>query len=156
MNILVVGGMFHPMRTGTAFYMQNIALALQKRGHRITVVTLGKTFSHETEAGLDVYRLPAVKLPMAGFFKHFQLCAMNPLNWLRLTRIGREARADAVLLVNHYLDIAFPAAFAARRLHIPLVCSVGTQLQSLNPRRDRILNVLDRLICGRLVFPSCA
>jgi glycosyltransferase involved in cell wall biosynthesis len=58
--------------------------------------------------------------------------------------------------VNHYLDIAFPAIRAARRCNIPLICSVGTQLQSLDPARDRVLNALDRLICGRLVFPACA
>jgi len=59
------------------------------------------------------------------------------------------------LLVNHYLDIAFPAIAVAWMERIPLVCSVGTQLQSLNPRRNRILNFLDRLVCGRLVFPRC-
>lgn len=155
MNILVVGGMFPPMRTGTAFYTQNLARALQKRGHRVTVVTLGPTRTQGEEEGLRVHRLPAVRLPMAGFFKHYQLCALNPLNWLRLVRIAREAKVEAVLLVNHYLDIAFPATFAAARLGVPLACSVGTQLQSLNPRRDRILNVLDRLICGLLVFPFC-
>jgi glycosyltransferase involved in cell wall biosynthesis len=48
-----------------------------------------------------------------------------------------------------------PAVFTAKWLGIPLACSVGTQLQSLNPRRDRILNVLDRLICGTFVFPFC-
>jgi glycosyltransferase involved in cell wall biosynthesis len=53
------------------------------------------------------------------------------------------------------LDIAFPARLAARLSGIPLVCSVGTQLQSLNPRRNRVLNFLDRMVCGLLVFPGC-
>ncbi|MGX5648641.1 glycosyltransferase family 4 protein [Hydrogenophaga borbori] len=155
MRILVVGGMYPPMRTGTAFYTQNLATELQRQGHAVEIVTLGASPSHAVEDGLSVHRLPAWRLPLAGFFKHYQLCAPNPLNWWRLARIARRFQADAVLLVNHYLDIAFPAAFAAWRVRAPLVCSVGTQLQSLNPRRDRLLNRLDRLICGRGVFPFC-
>ncbi len=155
MNILVVGGMYPPMRTGTAFYTHNLASELQRQGHAVEVVTLGATLSEATENGLRVHRLPAWRLPLAGFFKHYQLCALNPLNWWRLSRIARRFKADAVLLVNHYLDIALPAAFAAWRVGVPLACSVGTQLQSLNPRRDRILNLLDRLICGHVVFPFC-
>jgi glycosyltransferase involved in cell wall biosynthesis len=32
---------------------------------------------------------------------------------------------------------------------------VGTQLQSLNPIRDRVLNFLDKIICGKLVLSGC-
>lgn len=155
MNILIVGGMYPPMRTGTAFYMRNLALALKARGHHITIVTLGADSNDDAE-GLDVRRLPALRMPIAGFFKHFQMCSMFPSNWSRLTCVANETDAEVILLINHYLDIAFPAAFAAHRRHIPLVCSVGTQLQSLNPRRNWLLNVLDRMICGRLVFSFCS
>ena len=151
----MVSGMFPPMRTGTSFYTQNLAQTLQSRGHHVTIVTLGETYSRRTEGGLDVYRLPAIRLPLKGFFKHFRLCSANPSNWSRLMRIARDAHADVIFLVNHYLDIAFPTAWTATRLRIPLICSVGTQLQSLNPRRHRVLNILDWLICGRLVFPFC-
>lgn len=154
MNILVVGGMFPPMRTGTAFYTRNLALALQSHGHKVEVVTLGEPGT-VFEEGLKVHRLAAISMPLAGFFKHFRLCAWNPANWWRLYRIARQSGAEAILLVNHYLDIAFPARFAAWLNRIPLVCSVGTQLQSLNPRRNLILNVLDRLVCGLFVFPGC-
>lgn len=154
MKILVVGGMFPPMRTGTAFYTRNLALALQSQGHQVEVVTLGEAGTL-VEEGLTVYRLSAISLPLAGFFKHLRLCAWNPANWWRMYRIASRSGAEAILLVNHYLDIAFPARFAAWLNRIPLVCSVGTQLQSLNPRRNRILNVLDRLVCGLLVFPGC-
>ena len=150
----MVGGMFPPMRTGTSFYTRNLALALQSHGHQVEVVTLGEVGTTDEE-GLKVHRLVAIGLPLAGFFKHFRMCAWNPINWWRLYRIARNSGAEAILLVNHYLDIAFPARFAAWLNRIPLICSVGTQLQSLNPRRNRILNVLDRLVCGRLVFPGC-
>ncbi len=155
MKILIVGGMFPPMRTGTAFYTRNLAFALQSHGHQVEVVTLGEPGS-VIEEGLRIHRLAAISLPLAGFFKHFRLCAWNPANWWRLYRIARRSGAETILLVNHYLDIAFPARFAAWLNRIPLVCSVGTQLQSLNPRRNRILNLLDRVVCGLMVFPGCA
>ncbi|WP_300063225.1 glycosyltransferase family 4 protein [uncultured Roseobacter sp.] len=161
MKILVVSGMFPPIQTGTAFYARNLAQVFQKQGHEVTVVGL-RTADPVADkavadaAGLKVHRLPAWTLPLAGFFKYFQLSSWNPRNWLRLRRIARESDAHVVLLVNHYLDIAFPAIFAARSIKVPLVCSVGTQLQSLNPRRNKILNILDWIICGRLIFPFCA
>jgi glycosyltransferase involved in cell wall biosynthesis len=143
------------MRTGTAFYTQNIALALKKSGHQVEVVTLGEGGT-SIEDGLTVHRLPAFSLPMKNFFKHFRLCSWNPANWWRLFLIARNSSTEAIFLVNHYLDIAFPAILAAKLNRIPLVCSVGTQLQSLNPRRNLILNVLDHMVCGLLVFPGCA
>lgn len=142
------------MRTGTAFYTRNLAIALQSQGHQVEVVTLGEVGT-DIEDGLTVHRLGAINLPLAGFFKHFRLCAWNPANWWRLCRIAKRSDAEAIILVNHYLDIAFPARFAAWLNRIPLICSVGTQLQSLNPHRNRILNVLDRVVCGLLVFPGC-
>jgi glycosyltransferase involved in cell wall biosynthesis len=153
-NILIVSGMYPPIRTGTAFYTRNLAHALQSHGHQVEVVTLGDAGT-VIEEGLTIHRLAAFGLPLAGFFKHFRLCAWNPANWWRLYRIARYSKAEAILLVNHYLDIAFPASFAAWLNRIPLVCSVGTQLQSLNPYRNRLLNVLDRVVCGLLVFPGC-
>ncbi|MDC1527538.1 glycosyltransferase family 4 protein [Gammaproteobacteria bacterium] len=142
------------MQTGTAFYTRNLALALQHYGHEVEVVTLGSP-SLSQEDRLTVHRLPAFTMPLAGFFKHFRLCAWNPFNWWRFSKIAKTSKAEVILLVNHYLDIAFLSRFAAGKNRIPLVCSVGTQLQSLNPRRNKILNFLDRLFCGFLVFPGC-
>jgi len=153
-RILVAGGMFPPMQTGTAFYTRNLALALQHHGHEVEVITLGSPGLSQ-EDGLKVHRLSAFTMPLAGFFKHFRLCAWNPVNWWRFSKIAKSSKAEVILLVNHYLDIAFLSRFAAGKNRIPLVCSVGTQLQSLNPRRNRILNFLDRLFCGFLVFPGC-
>ena len=154
MKILVVGGMYPPLRTGTAFYTRNLALAMQNLGHQVEIVTLGEAGT-KVEEDLTVHRLKAIDLPLAGFFKHFRVCSWNPINWYRLFKITRNSGAEVILLVNHYLDIVFPARLAAWLNGIPLVVSVGTQLQSLNPRRNRILNVLDRLVCGFLVFPGC-
>jgi glycosyltransferase involved in cell wall biosynthesis len=155
MNLLLVSAMFPPIRTGTSFYSHNLACALADRGHSVTVVTLRNREAAEVNSVVPVHRLPALSVPLPGLFKHFRTASVFPSNYLALARIAREMRAEAVLVVNHYLDIVFPAIFAAWHRHIPLVCSVGTQLQSSRTWRDRMLNRLDRLICGKLVFPFC-
>jgi glycosyltransferase involved in cell wall biosynthesis len=154
MKILIIGGMFPPMRTGTAFYTQNLAKALRKHGHDVEIVTLGNP-DFEIIESINVHRLPALSIPIEGFFKHFRLCAWNPLNWWRLYKITKNTQPEIIILVNHYLDIAFLARFVAKICNLPLVCSVGTQLQSLNPIRDRVLNFLDKIICGKLVLSGC-
>lgn len=151
MNILIVTAMFPPIRTGTSYYSDNLAA----RGHSVTVVTLHNEEEIDDHRRFPVIRLPALHFPLRNFFKHFRISSCFPSNYSRLSRIARETGAEVVLLVNHYLDIAFPAIHAARKSGIPLVCSVGTQLQSPGPGKHRILNILDRLICGRMVFPFC-
>jgi glycosyltransferase involved in cell wall biosynthesis len=156
MNILIVTAMFPPIRTGTSYYSSNLAAALHARGHSVTVVTLRNDDARGDGLAFEVIRLSALHMPVRNYFKHFRVSACFPGNYSAMNRIAREKKADAILLVNHYLDIAFPAIYAARRNRIPLICSVGTQLQSPNPARHRTLNFLDRLICGAMIFPFCA
>ena len=156
MKLLLVSAMFPPIRTGTSFYARNLALALQARGHEVTVVTVENDRPDPERHPFPVHRLPAIHIPGIPFFKHFRVSTAYPGNFRRMRKLCADTGAQAILLVNHYLDIAFPAAHAAKSCGIPLVCSVGTQLQSSEAWRHRLLNVFDRLICGRLLFPSCA
>ncbi len=156
LSLVIVSGMYPPIQTGTAFYARNLARALAQAGHRVRVVALGEVQDSDAAEPFRTDRLAAWPVPLPGFFKHFRIASLLPSNYRRLHAVLHEDRVQAVLLVNHYLDIAFPAVYATRRARVPLVCSVGTQLQSSNPRRNRILGLLDRLICGTLVFPFCA
>lgn len=156
MNILLVTSMFPPIRTGTSFYAKNVANILFERGHQVTVVTLnvdGKV--EDVEYPFPVHRLSSIHFPIRNFFKHFRIASCIPTNYKKICSIARQSSAGVILLINHYQDIAFPAIVAARNCRIPLVCSVGTQIQSDNVFRDRILNFFDRLICGNLIFPFC-
>jgi len=155
MRLIIVCGMYPPIQTGTSYYAKNLAAELQKNGNQIHVVTIGDVGSR-LEDGINVHRIQGIRLPLAGFFKHYQFSAWNLINWWRIIRITRRSKADGILLINHYLDIALLAKFAAWLLRIPLAISVGTQLQSLNSRRDRVLNIMDRLICGNIVLRGCS
>jgi glycosyltransferase involved in cell wall biosynthesis len=155
MNVLIITAMFPPIRTGTSFYSKNLGQALLAAGHSVSVLTLVNRDKQEETYPFPVRRIRALHFPVKNYFKHFRLCSIFPRNYADAIAAAGECRADVILLVNHYLDIAFIAVVVSLLRRIPLVCSVGTQLQSANPRRDRILNVLERLICGRLLFPFC-
>lgn len=155
MNILIVSAMFSPIRTGTSYYTKNIAEGLKKLGHEVTLVTLENQTSDKDEYNFPVFRLPAVKIPLKNYFKHFRISCIYPGNYSKLFKIAQNCQAEVILLVNHYLDIAFPVIYVGKKLHLPIVVVVGTQLYSLNPRRDKILNILDKLICGKLIFNHC-
>lgn len=155
MNVLIVTAMYPPIRTGTSFYSRNLARALANRGHRVRVITVGNRDAIDRSDEHDVVRLRALRFPLKSHFKHLSLTSVFPQSYVRTVRVAREFETDVILLVNHYLDIAFPAVLAARLTGVALVCSVGTQLQSPHPFRHRVLNFFDRLICGRMIFPSC-
>ena len=155
MRILLVTAMFPPVPTGTSFYSKNLAEALRKRGHEVVVVTVTHPQAAEAGCNFPVYRLRALHVPLRKMFNHFRVTSIFPKNYELMKQIARDHHAEVILLVNQYLDIAFPAIFVSRKCGIPLICSVGTQLQSSSPRHHRIFGVFDRLICGNLVFPFC-
>lgn len=155
MNILIVSAMFPPIRTGTSFYSKNIANTLHNLSHKVVVVTVeNKDFANE-EYPFKLYRLKALHINSQNYFKHLRFSSIFISNYIKISKIAKEEKIDCVLLVNHYLDIAFPAIFAAKKIKKPLYISVGTQMQSLNPFKNSILRTMDRLICGRLIFPFC-
>lgn len=153
MNILIVTAMFPPIRTGTSFYSKNLANALHSIGHNVTLVTAKNRQAEEDNYPFKIYRLQSLHINVNSSFKHLRFCSIFPSNYSKLVSLAREHRIEVIILVNHYLDIAFPAIFCSLRLRKPLFISVGTQMQSLNPFRNRILRLLDRIICGRLIFP---
>lgn len=155
MKILIVTAMFPPIRTGTSNYSKNIAETLKDLGHDVTLVTLENELSKKDRYNFPVYRLRATKIPLKNYFKHFRISCIYPGNYSKLYKIAKNCQAEVILLVNHYLDIAFPTIYVAKKLRLPLVVVVATELYSLNPGRDKILNILDKLICGKLIFNHC-
>jgi glycosyltransferase involved in cell wall biosynthesis len=155
MKILIIGSMFPPIQTGTSFHTYNLAKELEKQNHSVKIVTSEYGVDAEVDNELDVLRLSAIRLRIKSYFKHLSFVSHNPINYASVFKQCRLFKPDVIFLVNHYLDIAFIAIFISVCFRLPLVVSIGTQLQSSNPSRHKILNFLDRLICGRLILPFC-
>src|SRR3989442_969073 len=111
MKILLVTAMFPPIATGTSYYAMNLAKILADRKHRVEVVTVKNRHLPEEKYPFPVHRLSAIHLPLKSFFMHFFIAALFPWNYIRLKRIAKRSEAEVILLINHYLDIAFTAIF---------------------------------------------
>lgn len=155
MRILIVTAMFPPIRTGTSFYSKNLAYTLHKQGHHIIVVTLDNSEASLENYPFQVHRLKSLHINAKNYFKHLRFSSIYKSNYKKLFIIAKENKIEIILLVNHYLDIAFPAIYTAKKLKLPLYISVGTQMQSLNFFKNQVLRILDKLICGLLIFPFC-
>jgi glycosyltransferase involved in cell wall biosynthesis len=155
MKVLIVTAMFPPIRTGTSFYSRNLASTLHSQGNQVTVVTVRNSESDFEDYPFEVIRINSLHVTATNYFKHLRFTSFYPSNYLKIRRIAEEKQVETILLINHYLDIAFLAVYAAKRLGLPLFISVGTQMQSLNPFRNKVLRFLDRLVCGRMIFPYC-
>lgn len=156
MKILIVTAMFPPIQTGTSFYSVNLANTLYNLGHDVTVVTVSNKDSKGNETyKFNLHRIPAIYIPSKNYFKHLRFTSFYLKNYQRIKKVAIESKADVILLINHYLDIAFPAIYAAKSVGLPLYISIGTQMQSDNYFKNKVLNILDRLICGKILFPNC-
>lgn len=152
---MIVTAMFPPIQTGTSFYSRNLAYTFKNNGHDVTVITVKNKHADKDEFPFHVYRIKALHINAKNYFKHLRFSSIYISNYRDITGKIKSNRIDVVILVNHYLDIAFPTIYATKKTNTPLYISVGTQMQSLNPFRNKILNMLDKLICGRLIFPFC-
>lgn len=148
--------MFPPIQTGTSFYSQNLAETFTNKGHEVIVITANNDLIKDEVYPYKVVRLSAVHIPLKNFFKHLRFCSFNLWNYRKTNKIAKEFQTDIILLINHYLDIAFPAIYAARRNKIPLIISVGTQLQSNQKIKNKILKILEKFIIGKFIFPHAS
>ncbi len=157
MNILIITAMFPPIQTGSSFYAEDVAKALIRRGHGVTVVTLKNKEANGDKQEFSVHRLRAVHLEnlFKNHFKHFRISSCFPGNYRRVNQIIKKDRIDIIFLVSHYHDISFLAVASSLYNKIPLIVSVNTQLQVIHKRSAKLLNYCDRLICGNFIIPFC-
>ncbi len=145
--------MFPPIQTGTSFYARNLAEEFFNKGHTVCVVATENSLVKKDNITFKIIRIPAIGIPLKNFFKHLRFCSVIPGNYKKINRIAKENSTDVILIINHYLDIAFPAIYAAKINTIPFIVSVGTQIQSNRKYRNYILRLFDRLIIGSFIFP---
>lgn len=154
MRILIVSGMFPPIQTGTSFYTKNLALTLKEAGHHLVVVTVKrKEILKRFKFPFKVVRIPSFQIPLKNYFKHFSLCSLFLKNYSNISTICEKEKIEAIILVNQYLDIVFPTIYSSLKNKIPMFISIGTQLQSTNFYKNKILNIFDRFVCGNLIYP---
>lgn len=153
MRILLMSNWFPPVVSGSSFYAESLALALQSRGHKVIGVTLdwGEEYLPEEEPPFPLYRFPVIKISGFSLLYNLKLMgfAFTPGNYKRLKLLIQEHRPDIFHLVNHIFDTNFLATQVSRSLGIPLVGSITTPIQHPSRWVQRILTLLDRMTVGR-------
>jgi glycosyltransferase involved in cell wall biosynthesis len=145
--------MFPPSITGTSFFTRNLCNSLHETGNIITLITINEKLKNQNKEKFQIIRLNPIRVPLKNFFKHLTFTSLNPKNYIRIYKELNENKPEKILVVNHYLDIIIPTILASKFLKIPLYVTIGTQIQSNNVFKNFILNLIDKLIVGNIIFP---
>lgn len=152
MRILLVSHWFPPVVSGSSFYAQSLAQALEARGHELIVVTLdwGEEYVPDSSLRFPVYRLPVIRVPKLRLFYNLKLMgfAFTPQNGRRLAQLVKQYRPDILHCVNHIFDTNLLATTVAKAAGIPVVGSITTPVQHPNPWIQSFYHLADFLTLG--------
>ncbi len=153
MNIAYITNFFPPTQTGTAQYTADLAQAMTKIGHHVTVICPSVEPSHgkvtETMLGdVIVVSIPGFRLPKTGLLMGFDDYRITwaDLQRKRLLYILSLHCTDIIHQCGHLLDLTDTTTVLARKLKVPCVCSVHTMIGNpTSPILDTLMQVADRV-----------
>lgn len=150
MNICLVNNLYPPINTGSSFYTYDLANYLSKKGHKVIVITNKVHGTNEVtiKDKVKIYRLRVIKLPKWKIWMKFPdfNFTLTPKNLKRIKEILIKERINIIHQCNNIFDLVFASSHFSRKLKIPLVCSLTTQIQHTNPFYNRILELFDKTI----------
>ncbi|GAF86368.1 unnamed protein product, partial [marine sediment metagenome] len=148
MNICLVNNLYPPINTGSSFYTRELAHNLNKRGHNLIVITnlLEGTKAFEIKNEIKIYRLPVIKLPRLKIWMKFPFFnfTLTLKNLKKFEEIIIKEEINIIHQCNTIFDLVFASSFFASRFKIPLICSVTTPIQHLNPFYNKLLEMFDK------------
>ncbi len=157
LRVVMFSNLFPPVVSGSATQSSLLARELTKRGCEVAVVTarvIPESEPYEVSHGVHIHRLPALRLPRMPIALNFPWlnCTFTPANWKRIQAILDAHRPDVMHLHNHMFDLAFSAALAKRRRHVPLVVTIHTMIKHARSMFNLLLCPLDRVLLRRAVI----
>lgn len=147
MNICLVNNLYPPINTGSSFITSQYAKFLAKKGHNVVVITNAyKELSGlSIEDGVKVYRLPRMKFPKLNLWMSFPdfNFSIFPKNISRIKAILISENVEIIHQCNNIFDLVFASAYFSRKLKLPLICSLMTQMQHTSKLYCFILKLFD-------------
>jgi len=150
MRICLINNLFPPILTGSSLFTFDLATQLQKRGHEVCVIT-SKITQHDAEFeihenGFKLYRLKRLRLFKNNLWMNFPnfYLTLFPSNFKRIEEILVQNNVEVIHQCNNIFDLVFASAHFSRKLKLPLICSLTTQIQHSNPFLNKILELFDR------------
>lgn len=147
-SIAVLSNLYSPLVTGSSVHASTLAAKLVERGVSVTVFTAHVDKSapeHEFLNGVEVYRLPCLRLPKLPIAVNFPWLSvtMLPQNIFRMKKIMREKGCQLIHVHNHMFDMALNGVLLKWILDIPLVLSIHSYIHHPNPVFNAILSSID-------------
>lgn len=147
-SIAVLSNLYSPLVTGSSVHASTLAAKLAERGVSVTVFTAHVDASapaHEVLNGVEVHRLPCLRLPKLPIAVNFPWLSvtMLPANLARMKRIMQEKGCELIHVHNHMFDMALNAVLLKWMLKIPLVLSIHSYIHHPNPFFNAVLSSID-------------
>jgi 1,2-diacylglycerol 3-alpha-glucosyltransferase len=158
LSICMFSNLFPPIVSGSSMFTWDLARHLVRHGQQVTVVTaqVDNAAQKEIVEGVQVVRLPAVRLPRLAIAHNFRWMTytFTPWNFSFLKELFVRKQFDVVHQQNHVFDTILTSSRLARRYKLPLILTVHTYAQHPNLLFNSALFVLDSL--ARLVIVNKA
>ena len=157
LSVCMFTNLYPPVVSGSSTQSSSLARELARRGTRVAVITAGIEPGlpyHERTGEVDVYRLPAVRLPRLPIAMNFPWLSftLTPSNLRRTDAILRKHAPDVLHLHNHMFDLGLSAARARRRVGMPLVVTLHTVIRHSFWLYNLALVPADRLLLRHVVI----
>lgn len=156
-SICILTNLYPPVFSGSSIHCAELAKNLVQRGMDVTVITSRLTFESpefEIVNGVNIYRIPSIKLPKMSIALNFPWLnfSFSLHNLKKVFQILRKHQPNVLHLHNHMFDSVLYAVIAKFYFKIPLVLSVHTIIKHTNPIFDFLLHLVDRFILKHLII----
>jgi glycosyltransferase involved in cell wall biosynthesis len=149
LNIAIFSNLYPPIPSGSSSFTWELSRRLASLNHKVTVITsqVENTAEYEQLDGVDIHRLPAIKLPQLALVHNFKWLnyTFTPGNVKKLKVLFEREQFDIIHQQNHIFDTILSSSFLAKKKKLPLVLTVHTCVQHPNRFFNAILFALDAL-----------
>jgi len=155
LSICMFSNLFPPIVSGSSTFTWELSRRLVARGHKVSLITAQSenSESQENVEGIDVYRLPAIRLPQLALAHNFKWMTytFTPKNISWLINLVAEKQFDIIHQQNHIFDTILSSSLLVRKYKIPLILTIHTFAQHPNKLFDCILSILD-VLARKVIF----
>lgn len=158
LRIAMLSNLYPPLSTGSAVQCSGLARELVRQGHSVIVftadVTAGEAAHETTGDGVEVYRMPCLRLPRMPISMNFEWLnsLFRPSNLRLMADVCRKRGIQALHVHNHMFDSAFCGMALSKRLGLPVAVTIHTVIHHANPAFNAILYPLDRFFLGQCII----
>src|SRR5690606_20697759 len=130
-RICMFSNLFPPVVSGSSTQSYSLSKELVKLGYEVCVISANvdrNTPYYEVVDGIEIYRIPSIRLPQMGIALNFPWLSITftPANQRRIAEIISKFQPDVLHLHNHMFDLSFSAVRVKHKFNVPLITTIHT------------------------------